>query len=96
MIPMRSKSEARTTLDRINRDVGVSSETFVGNAPNQTGYSTEMQRVVSLTRMYVNTIEPKYPRKNKAETVIKIVKRKSKIRRVQRNIPKRVWDFGVV
>ena len=55
-----------------------------------------MQRVVSLTRMYVNTIEPKYPWKNKAETVIKIVKRKSKIRRVQRNIPKRVWDFGVV
>ena len=40
IITMRSKSEAGTTLDRINRDFGVANEIFMDNAPNQTGYNT--------------------------------------------------------
>ena len=35
-IPMRSKSEAGTTLDRINRDTGVENEIFMDNAADQT------------------------------------------------------------
>ena len=42
IITMRSKSEAGTTLDRINRDVGVSNDIFMDNAPHQTGYNTEI------------------------------------------------------
>ena len=37
---MRSKSEAGITLDRVNRDVGVSNEIFMYNALKQTGYKT--------------------------------------------------------
>ena len=37
---MRSKSEAGTTLDRINQDVGVANEIFMDNAPKKTGYNT--------------------------------------------------------
>ena len=40
IIPMRYKSEAGTTLDRINRDFGVANEIFMDNAPKQTGYNT--------------------------------------------------------
>ena len=39
-VSMRSKSEARTTLDRKNREVGVENEIFMDNATNQTGYNT--------------------------------------------------------
>ena len=57
MIPMRYKSEAGTTLDRINRDVGVANEIFMDNSPKQTGYNTEMHRVARLERMEVRTTE---------------------------------------
>ena len=46
--------------------------------------------------MEVQTTEPYSPWQNKAESVIKIIKGKAKIRRVQRNIHKRVWYFGMV
>ena len=40
IILTRSKSEAGTTLDRINRDFGVVNEAFMDNEPEQTGYNT--------------------------------------------------------
>ena len=55
---MRSKPEACTTLDRINRDVGVANKILMKNATRQTGYNTEMQRVEILTRMEFQTTEP--------------------------------------
>ena len=93
---MISKSEAGTTLYRINRGVGVANKIFMENAPEQTGYNTEMQILARLARMEVRTTEPYSPWKNKAESVIKIINGKPKRRRVQRNIPKRVWEFGMV
>ena len=61
MIHMRSKSEAGTTLYVISRYVGVANEIFIDNAPEKTGYNTEMQRVARLTRMEVRNIEPYSP-----------------------------------
>ena len=66
------------------------------NAPGKTGYNTEIQRVARLTRMEVQTTEPYSPLQNKAEIFIKIIKVKANRRRFQRNIHKRVWDFGMV
>ena len=51
LIPMRYESEAGTKLDRIHQDVGAAKETFMENAPEQTGYNTEIQRVARLARM---------------------------------------------
>jgi len=96
IIPMISKSEAGTTLDRINRDIGVANEIFMGNAPRKTGYNTEIQRVARLTRMEVQTTDPYSPWQNKAEMCINIIKGKANRRRFQRSIQKRVWDFGMV
>ena len=42
IITMRSKSEYGTTLDGINQYSGVENEIFMNNAPNNTGYNTEM------------------------------------------------------
>ena len=93
---MRFKSESVTTLDRIKRDVRVANKIFMDNAPDRTGYNTEMQRVESLARMEFQNTEPYSPWQNKSESYIKIIMGKSMIKRVQRNIPKRVWDFGIV
>ena len=38
--PMRYKSEANTTLDRINRYFGVENEIFLDNATKQNRYNT--------------------------------------------------------
>ena len=88
---MRSKSESGTTLYRINREIWVADKIFMENAPDQTGYNTEMQILARLARMEFRTTEPYSPCQNKSESVINIIKGKSKRRRVQRNIPKRVW-----
>ena len=90
------KSEAGTTLDRIKRDVGVANEIFIDNAPDHTRYNKEMQRVTRLARIKVQTTEPHSPWENITEIVIKIIKGRFNRRRVQRNIPKRVWDFVMV
>ena len=55
---MRYKSEAGTILYRINREIGVANKIFMDNAPKQTGYNTEIQRVARLSRMEVQTTEP--------------------------------------
>ena len=40
IITMRYKSEASTTLYRINWDVGVANEIFMDNSSEKTGYNT--------------------------------------------------------
>ena len=52
------KSEADTILYRIKRDFGVANEMFMDNAPEKTGYKTEMQRLERLARLKVQTTEP--------------------------------------
>ena len=66
------------------------------NAPEQTGYNTKMQRVARLARMEVQTPEPYSLWENKAESFIKIIEENSNRTGLQRNIPKRVWDFSMV
>ena len=46
--------------------------------------------------MEVLTTDPYSPWENKSAICIKIIKGKSKRRRVHRNISKRVWEFGMV
>ena len=71
---MRYKSESSTTLDRINRDVGVENDIFMDNTPANTVYTTEIQRLARLIRMEARTTKPHSLQKNKVESVIEIVK----------------------
>ena len=66
------------------------------NAPDQTGYNKEIQIVARLARIEFWATEPDSPCKNKPKRIIKIVKGKSNRRIVQKNITKKVWDFGMV
>ena len=55
-----------------------------------------MQRMARLARMKVQTTETYFPWQNKAESIIETIKGKAKRRRVQKDTPKRVWDFSMV
>ena len=61
IIPMQSKPEAGTTLDKINQDVGVANKIFIENAFGKTGYNTEIQRVSRLASMETRTTDPYSP-----------------------------------
>ena len=52
--------------------------------------------MIGLAITGVSTNDPHFPWENKAKSVIKIIEGGGNRRRVQRNIPKRVWDFGMV
>ena len=91
IIFMRYKVVSGTTLDRINREVGVANEIFMGNASNQTGYNTEMPRFTSMPRIDIHTTDPHSTWQNRVASVLKIIRGKAKIKRFQINIPKRVW-----
>ena len=67
---MRYKSEAGTTLDRINRDVGVANEIFMDNATKQTGYNTKMLKVTGVAIMEVQTTEPYSPWKTNLKVLL--------------------------
>ena len=41
-------------------------------------------------------MEPYSPWQNRYEGMIKILKNKAKCRRIQRRVPKHIWDFGLV
>ena len=66
------------------------------NALEQNGYNTEMQKVARLERLEVQITDLYFLWQNKAESIINIIKGKANRRRVQSNIPKRVWDFRMV
>ena len=46
--------------------------------------------------MYVRTTKPQSPWQNNSESFINIIEVNSNRRKVQRNIPNNLWDFGVI
>ena len=50
---MRYKSDSGTTLDSMNRDIGVVNKIFIDNALKQNGYNTEIQIVARLATIKV-------------------------------------------
>ena len=66
------------------------------NSPDQNGYNIEIQGLERISIMDVRTTKPHSPWENKSESAINIIKLKSKRIIVQRNIPTRVWYFGMV
>ena len=94
--PMRSKSEAGEALQRVAMDVGVPNTIINDGAPEETGLNTKFMEIVKRFHIDSRTTEPYSPWQSRAEKTIGIIKGKAKRRRIRRNIPKRVWDFGIV
>ena len=94
--PIDSKEKAGETLQMIVKDVGIPNTIISDNAPEQVGKNTLFQKTCRKYNIESRSTEPYSPWQNKAKGNIKIVKDKAKRRRIRRQIPKRVWDFGMV
>lgn len=94
--PMRSKSLAGEALNIATRDVGIPNVIIRDGASEQVGPNSDFSKVVRNCRIDARNTEPYSPWQNKAEGMIGIIKGKAKRRRIRRNVPQRVWDFGLV
>ena len=80
---MISESSLGTSLEKINWGVGIENETFMENAPKNTSYNSDAQKISRQAMMDVRTTELYSPWQNNAKRITRIINVKSKIIRVQ-------------
>ncbi|KAI2504020.1 Reverse transcriptase (RNA-dependent DNA polymerase) [Fragilaria crotonensis] len=94
--PMESKAMAGAALRQFVRDYGVPEKLTSDGAAEQTGPNTEFMKTIRKYGIDHHLSEPHRPNQNRAESVIREVKRKWFRQMVKRRVPRRLWDFGIV
>jgi len=94
--PMASKSFAGAALHHFITDVGIPDTIIVNNAPEQMGTNSEFIKVCRQYKIQHLQTEPYTPRQNRAELSIREIKKKWRLRMQKQNVPRRLWDFGLV
>ena len=94
--PMEKKSMAGLALRQFVRDYGVPEKLTSDGASEQTGPRTEFMKTVRKYDIDHHVSEPQRPNQNRAESVIREVKRKWFRQMSKRRVPKRLWDYGIV
>ena len=97
--PMESKSSAciANSLQDFADDVGIPETLVCDLATEQTGKNTPMMKEVRRLRIRMRNSEKGRSNQNhKAETEIRELKKRWKTRMVEKNVPKRLWDYGLV
>jgi hypothetical protein len=98
-MPMVNKSgpEVAKSLIEFTNNIGIPDELITDGATEFTGKHTEF--VKQCRRMQIRTRWTKWGRKNQnytAEGKIGILSRRWQQRMTKKNVPKRLWDFGLV
>ena len=94
--PMETKAMAGSALRQFVRDYGVPERLTSDGAAEQTGPKTEFMKIVRKYDIDHHLSEPYRPNQNRAESVIREVKRRWFKHMVKRRVPKRLWDYGIV
>jgi hypothetical protein len=92
---MEKKSSAGQALRQFVRDFGVPEQLTSDGASEQTGPKTEFMQTVRKYNIEHHVSEPHRPQQNRAESVIREVKRKWFRQMTKRRVPRRLWDFGI-
>ena len=92
---MVSKSEAGEALHNFVQDVGVPTDLVSDLAGEQTGWKSDFVREANRLRIRQRGTEPMSQWQNKAERVIGELKKRWLRRKTERNIPGRLWDYGL-
>lgn len=87
---------AGAALRQFVRDYGVPEQLTFDGAGEQVGSKTEFMKHVRAYGIDYHCIEPHRPQQNRAETVIREVKKRWFRQMVKQNVPKRLWDYGIV
>ena len=96
VLPMKAKSHVGQSLQDFADDIGVMDELVCDGAKEETGPRTEFMKTVRHLRIKLRQTEPYSPWQNDAERKIGDVKKRWRHKMVQRNIPQRLWDYGLV
>ncbi|KAI2492736.1 Reverse transcriptase (RNA-dependent DNA polymerase) [Fragilaria crotonensis] len=93
---MEKKSGAGLALRQFIRDYGVPELLTSDGASEQTGPKTEFMKQVRKHGIMHHTSEPHRPQENRAESVIREVKKRWFRQMTKRRVPARLWDYGIV
>ena len=93
---MKNQKEAATSLQHLAEDVGIPAELVSDSAPLLVGPQSEFVKQANFLRTKLRSSEPHTQRQNEDEGTTRILKRRWKNRMSMNNIPKRLWDFGLV
>ena len=95
--PCEKRSEVGDTLRRFADDVGIPDRLKSDLAPEITGKHTEFQAQVKRLRIDMTYSEVERSNQNHAaEGEIGHLKRRFRQKMVRKNVPKRLWDYGLV
>ena len=94
--PMESKAEAGLALRQFVRDYGAPDKLTSDGAGEQTGGKTAFMYNVRKYGIDHHLSEPGRPNQNRAEAVIREVKRKWYRQMTKKRVPRRLWDYGIV
>jgi hypothetical protein len=92
----RTKSMAGQALRQFIRDFGVPERLTSDGASEQTGPNSEFMQKVRKHEIDHHVSEPHRPQQNRAESVIREVKRRWFRQMTKKQVPKRLWEYGIV
>ena len=94
---MKSRRESGSKLRAFVEDVGIPDVLMANVAGEQVGPGTEFQDVVRYNRIRMRWTEQGRSTQNSiAEREIGILRQRWQTRMVERRIPRRLWDYGLV
>ena len=94
--PMQSKGMAGKALRQFIREYGIPERLTSDGSKEQTGPKTEFMQNVRKFEIQHHVSEPYRPQQNRAESVIREVRRRWYRQMTKRRVPKRLWDYGMV
>ena len=94
---MTSRKDARKSLIEFTNDVGIPDLLITNGATKFTGKGTEFMKEAHHMHIHLHTTEQGHKNQNHAsEREIGMLAKCWKLRMAKKNVPKHLWDFGLV
>ena len=95
--PMKTRSEAGEKLKDFIDDIGVPHHLTADQAGEHHGPNTVFQETVRRHRIIMKWVEKgRHTQNHRAEREIGILRQRWRLKKAERNIPSRLWDYGMV
>jgi len=94
--PMASKSKAGEALDSFEQEAGIPRKLVFDGALEQTGPGTAFMKNIRRNHIDWATSEPYSHWQNRAEGQIREIRKKWRLLRQRRSVPRRLWDYAAV
>jgi hypothetical protein len=93
--PMLSKSMAGDALRQMGRDYGIMENLTMDGSKEQTAKGSTFMKTIKKNDIKYHITEPLRHNQNRAETVIRELRRKWFRTMIRRRVPRRLWDYGL-